>query len=141
MNRVHLFFGIIIAAFILLVHVDSSAFMCGSQVVSVGEVKYRVIQLCGEPDYKEVVKSKTEGNFGSDTTTHRRSRAHWQYRSYIDGGSKQETVLIENWTYDCGANDFIYVLTFEGDKLIEINTKGRGSIFGDCSSARKIKNR
>lgn len=53
--------------------------------------------------------------------------------SYDSSSSNAETVPIENWTYDCGSNDFIYVLTFEGDRLIKEDTKGRGSKSGDCS--------
>jgi hypothetical protein len=138
MNKIGLYFGIVIPVFILLMHVDSFAFRCGKQLVGVGEVKYRVVQLCGEPDYKEVVKSQTQD---SNTTTYagarsQRYRPRWHPRSYTGGGYNEETVLIENWSYDCGSNDFIYVLTFEGDRLIKEDTKGRGSQSGDCSSAR-----
>jgi hypothetical protein len=138
MNKIASSFGICISIFVLLMHMDSFAFRCGNQLVGMGEVKYRVIQLCGEPDYKEVVKSETRD---SSTTTYagsrsQRYRPHRHSRSYNDGGYNEETVVIENWTYDCGSNDFIYVLTFEGDRLIKEDTKGRGSQSGDCSYAR-----
>jgi hypothetical protein len=138
MNKKTLSFGIIISIFVLLLCVDSFAFRCGSQLVGTGEVKYRVIQLCGEPDYKEIVKAQTQDSttwYGSARSRYHRPHRH--SRSYDSSSSNVETVPIENWTYDCGSNDFIYVLTFEGDRLIKEDSKGRGSPSGDCSSARK----
>lgn len=108
---------------------ETFAFRCGDALVSTGQSKYNVQANCGSPDSTEVVQSQTEGTFGSSTTSHRRN-THTTYGRY-----EEKTVLIENWSYDCGPNDFVYVLTFEGDRFIKEDTKGRGNKSGGCLSA------
>jgi len=65
---------------------------CGRHQVTVGDSKATVLQLCGEPDLKEVVS----------------------------GGQGADTVRTEQWIYDRGKRHFQALLTFEGLGLIRI---------------------
>jgi len=65
---------------------------CGRRQVTVGDSKATVLQLCGEPDLKEVVS----------------------------GGQGADTVRTEQWIYDRGKRHFQALLTFEGIGLIRI---------------------
>jgi hypothetical protein len=65
---------------------------CGRRQVTLGDSKARVLQLCGEPDLKEVVS----------------------------GGEGATTVRTEQWIYDRGTRQFQALLTFEGMGLIRI---------------------
>ncbi len=107
--------------------VDASAFRCnrGKGLVSTGDTKTRVTIECGKPDSVERVKSVTRGRFigGEDPRTGR-SRG---------GIYAEETVSVEKWYYNCGDNDFLYVLTFEGDVMIAEETAGRGSGPSRCT--------
>jgi hypothetical protein len=44
---------------VILLGVTSAAygFRCGTQIVSVGDNKLQVLQKCGEPTYKELIKT------------------------------------------------------------------------------------
>lgn len=81
---------------------------CGQGLVSVGDVKAKVLAECGEPQLKEKVRLKDD-RYKEDR-----------------GGKKRYGRHVEQWTYNCGEDDFIYVLTFDGGKLIKEETAGRG---------------
>ncbi len=90
------------------------AFRCGDGLVGVGDSKAKVLMECGPPTMKEssTCKSKRKPN---------------------GPGTRTETVKrVEQWYYNCGDNDFIYVLTFEGGIMIEEDTSGRGKGKSNC---------
>jgi len=90
------------------------AFRCGSGLVSVGDSKGRVLIECGKPTFKEKVADKETRRGGTKTK------------------SAKTTRTVEQWTYNCGKDDFIYVLTFEGGKLVREETDGRGRGESEC---------
>ncbi|OPY92168.1 MAG: hypothetical protein A4E73_01402 [Syntrophaceae bacterium PtaU1.Bin231] len=93
----------------------SFAFRCGDGLVGVGDSKAKVLLECGPPTLKE-------------TTAYRSKRSH-----PTGPGTRTETIKsVEQWYYNCGDNDFIYVLTFEGGTMIEEDTSGRGKGKSDC---------
>ncbi|MBN1663864.1 MAG: DUF2845 domain-containing protein [Deltaproteobacteria bacterium] len=100
---------------------DCDAFRCGSGLVSAGDTKAKVLIECGNPTYTE------KGNKKSGTT---------------GGSSRQKTgkagsQRIDKWYYNCGDNDFIYVLEFESNVLQKENTAGRGKGPSDCRGNRQ----
>lgn len=71
---------------------------CGPNLIMVGETKLEVFRKCGNPVMREDVPVTTS----------------WGYK------------YEEEWTYDMGPNDFLYVLRFDGSKLKTIHRGNRG---------------
>ncbi|MDQ5986074.1 MAG: hypothetical protein CSYNP_01792 [Syntrophus sp. SKADARSKE-3] len=94
---------------------NALAFRCGENVISAGDTKSRVIMECGKPTYKEKVGSKDVYTSDQGNRNHSKS-------------SKK----VEQWSYNCGEGDFIYVLEFEGGKLVREDTNGRGHGKSHC---------
>ena len=89
----------------------TGSFQCGSNIVSVGDTKAEVIIKCGQPTYQEAEGSKEAVKRG-------------RQGSPLDYESEYKNV--EQWYYNRGPNDFIYVLTFEGGTLRTIESRGYG---------------
>ncbi len=92
----------------------ASALRCGQGLVMVGDVKAKVLAECGEPQYRETV--------GERESARRKGEGAW----------KKTTKKVEEWTYNCGEGDFIYVLTFEGGKLVKEEPVARGKGKSRC---------
>lgn len=90
-------------------HLDT--LQCGDSIVSVGGTKYEAMLKCGEPSYQDVEGSKETVRRGEQGSRN-------AYTS--------KTGVIEQWYYNRGPNDFIYVLTFEGGTLRSIRQVGYG---------------
>jgi hypothetical protein len=116
------------AAFVFCSGSEVSAFRCneGKGLVSNGDSKARVSIECGKPDSVEKVKSLTRGRYqgGTEDTASGRLRG---------GIYVEETLTVEKWYYNCGVNDFLYVLTFEGDVMVAEETAGRGNGPSRCT--------
>jgi hypothetical protein len=88
------------------------ALQCDGKVVSMGYSTWRVREICGEPvdiqQFQQILPR----------------RYYDPYRQvYVD------TFLMINktvWTYNFGSNRLVYILTFENDKLTNIETEGYG---------------
>jgi len=78
---------------------DALAFRCGSEVVSVGDSVVNLKAGCGTPDYKEFAVEKFKKRWES----------------------------VQKWFYNCGDNDFIYMLTIIHSKIVAEDIVGRGS--------------
>ncbi len=73
---------------------------CGSQLISVGDREFEVLQKCGEPIARNIIGYKRSVN-------------------------RREEVQIDEWIY--GPNSGMYqYLRFEGGRLLRIDSK-RGS--------------
>lgn len=128
------------AIFILIGHEECHAFRCGSGFVSVGDIKPKVILECGQPTSKEKVGTKKEP--GESTTNKTASgKSHKKGKKKKKAGTLQSEYeetsnkRIEQWYYNCGKDDFIYVLTFEGDALVKEETAGYGKGKSDCTGS------
>ncbi|MDD5168203.1 MAG: DUF2845 domain-containing protein [Syntrophales bacterium] len=99
---------------VLFLSSGAYAFNCGKGIVSIGDAKSRVMIECGKPTYKERVGAN---DVYSADASRRRTRS-----------SKK----VEQWTYNCGEGDYIYVLTFEGGKLVKEETNGFGKGKSRC---------
>ena len=118
-RTVFLAFSLMAAAFILPCP-EAVAFRCGDGVVGVGDTKSRVLVECGKPTYRDRVGSK-EVRTGEQSPKQKRVK---------------RSKTVEQWSYNCGDGDFIYVLTFEGGKLVHEETNGRGKGRSRCGGAR-----
>lgn len=89
-----------------------STMRCGNNLIEVGDDKFRVLDICGEPastnDRTKVV--------GSTLHHPRRTLDLQQY----------EEVQVEEWVYDFGRNRFRELLRFENGVLVEIQDLRRG---------------
>ena len=118
--------------------VNCFAFRCGNGLVSVGDSKTKVLQECGKPTSKEKVGVKKEA--GSETAYNKKTRRHKKDKKYrkenpstVRGEyEKVSRKPVEKWYYNCGDNDFIYALTFEGSKLKKEDTEGYGKGNSAC---------
>ena len=94
--------------------VSADSMRCGNRVISTGHTKAKVLITCGEPFLREVVEERgfaqTEGaiqKFGGEEST-------------FSASTTSSLTTVEKWTYNLGSNQFLRILTFEGDKLIDI---------------------
>lgn len=113
------------------VNVDSFAFRCGDGFVSVGDSKAKVLSECGKPTSKEKVKVKKGRHYR--TAEGEKGKNSYNKSTYLAKGKKKP---VEKWYFNCGENDFIYVLTFEGGTLKSEETGSYGKGKSDCNGRR-----
>lgn len=116
------FFLVLFAGLVLALDpVDS--FRCGSKLVMVGETKHEVISKCGEPAQRE--------NVARSTAVKKSTKKSGKNSSKKAGGKgttvEEHSRVDEQWTYNLGPQNFVYVLSFEGAALREIGRGGRGA--------------
>ncbi|MCX7982536.1 MAG: DUF2845 domain-containing protein [Syntrophales bacterium] len=106
---------VVISAVLFFIYPEMAiALRCGKGLVSIGDVKAKVLAECGEPQMKEKVRLKDD-----------------RYLE-VKEGRKKVGRQVEKWTYNCGEGDFIYVLTFDGGKLIKEEPVSRGKGANRC---------
>jgi len=94
---------------------------CGNQLVSTGATLYEVKSICGEPDDKQHrVETKT--------LKQRESVPCEGTNDARCSGSVSSTIeiVIDEWTFDFGSNQFIETLRFENGRLVSIQHGGYG---------------
>jgi Fe-S-cluster containining protein len=118
---------ILVAAsvFCLLFVSGAQAFRCGDEMVGIGDSNAKVLIKCGKPTHKEKVGVKKS----TRTKGEKRGTADNQY---VYDTKRATTRGVEKWSYNCGKNDFIYVLTFEGGVVTREDTDGRGRGASEC---------
>ena len=100
---------------------DASAFSCGTRLASVGDTKAEISYKCGSPDWVDSweearavkVIVRPQGNGKSNII----SKIPIYNVIYV---------LIEEWTYNLGPNQFMRLLRFENNRLIDIQTGSYG---------------
>jgi hypothetical protein len=117
---------VFIALFIVSGSIDCNAFRCGDGFVSVGDSKAKVQLECGKPTSKGKARVKKGRHYRS---VEREKESSDTKRIYV---AKEKKKPVEKWYYNCGENDFIYVLTFEGGTLKSEETGGYGKGKSDC---------
>jgi len=75
------------------------SFRCGNDLISLGETMYEVRDACGEPASTQVVGEKTRYRI--------LKKKHYKVES---------SIYVTEWVYQ--ERDGIYILTFEGSKLV-----------------------
>jgi hypothetical protein len=98
----------------------ASTFRCGTDIVRTGDTTAEVLIKCGKPDYTEESASITTGTSRKKRILDEEDRRETE-RVYTESSAR-----VENWYYDRGFNDFIYVLTFIGGRLANVKTEGYG---------------
>jgi hypothetical protein len=112
--------GIFAGVLLLVVVQPSTAFRCGTELISIGDDKWEVRQLCGEPDHVNVWQEE------------RIFRDFSSYRSDIEPDRNREPflvkqqVVVERWTYNRGSHRLVRHLLFENGRLVEIATGEHG---------------
>ena len=89
--------AILIGFTLLALSFQAHAFRCGSSIIDIGDRKYRVLKLCGEPTYIDAY-DRTVGVYP------------FQF------------IHVEVWTYNFGKYRFIQELEFEYGMLKRINS-------------------
>lgn len=89
-----------------------STMRCGSNIIELGDDKYKVVEICGEPESISY-RSKIVGNILHHP---RRTLDIEQY----------EEVQVEEWIYNFGRNRIKELLRFENGILVEIRDLKRG---------------
>jgi hypothetical protein len=121
-NRVAL---AVAAVFCFLFVIEAQAFRCGDELVGTGDSKAKVLIKCGKPTHKE------KGGAKKSTHTRGQMRSAEDKQSAYD--ARQSTIKgVEKWYYNCGKDDFIYVLTFERGVVVKEDTDGRGRGASEC---------
>ncbi len=111
--------------------VNCLAFRCGDGLVSIGDSKAKVLSECGKPTLKEKVKVKKGRHYR--TVEKDKDESNDAKRTYL---SKEKKKPVEKWYYNCGENDFIYILTFEGGTLKSEETGSYGKGKSNCNGRR-----
>lgn len=93
---------------IFLISTNCYAFRCGDNLVSTGDSVISLSARCGRPSGK----SATVQRFGNT----------WE--------------RVEKWFYNCGKDDFIYVLTIKGDRIISDDSLERGAGASQCKGRK-----
>jgi len=113
--------------FFLSTSIDCFAFRCGSGFVSSGDSKAKVLLECGKPTSKEKAGAKKKNRRFKNA-----DRAGDQKRPPSYTTVREKSKPVEKWYYNCGDNDFIYILTFEGGTLKSEETGGYGKGKSAC---------
>ena len=113
---------------LFLASTESSAdsMRCGNRVVSDGDPKAKVAELCGKPTSTEtrtivrsgiprqrlrVVDSLPPTGSGNELLVHNRSHVE---------------VQVDVWVYNRGRSRLLREVVFENSRIVEVNTIGRG---------------
>jgi len=107
---------------VLLFHSSAKAdrgLRCQGRLVTIGDTKAEVLEMCGKPDQ---VKQWEEGHDRNFSQIYDYEKERYIAPKLIEG-----PILMERWTYDMGSNKFIRYLYFQNGELIKIETGEKGS--------------
>ncbi len=82
-------------------------FQCGAQSVSVGDSAAEVVAKCGEPAWKDEREEIIRERLDDETI-------------------RKVYIIVEDWTYNFGPNQFLRIFTLRNGKVTKIRTGGRG---------------
>ena len=103
---------IVVACAVLLAAVPAYAFRCGTRVITSGDPADKVLQFCGSP-------------VSVQTRHAERPYIDELGRSYLYKGLVEE-VIIEEWTYNLGPNQFMRIVRIENGRVAEVKSLGYG---------------
>ena len=105
----HFIITFIVASFLFASADCAFAFRCGNETISNGDSTELVLARCGRPQNKRFAVEKYQNRWES----------------------------VEKWYYNCGSDDFIYILTIIHDVVSKEETAGRGSGVSRCQGTRQ----
>lgn len=91
----------------------ASSLRCGRDVITEGDIHAYVLDKCGEPTYK--ASYQREIFLGDRLVDDRRIVL-------------RKIIIIDEWTYNFGPRNFLYIVVLENGKVVEIRTEGFGYI-------------
>lgn len=97
------------------------SFRCKGRIISIGDYKTRVLDLCGEPKHSEQWE---EWHYIKDEDIYRKrddKRYYGEFPVKI-----QRLYRMERWVYDFGSTRFKRYLRFRNNELIHIETGDKG---------------
>ncbi|GBD99517.1 hypothetical protein BMS3Abin07_01554 [bacterium BMS3Abin07] len=106
MRKISIYFVFVIL-YLLTINDNALSFYCSNKLVSIGDTVAEVTMKCGKPFWKEQHKEKVVTDGNTD-------------KKYI------VTIIVDEWTYNFGPQDWLYLLRFENGKLVKIETLGYG---------------
>lgn len=123
--KTNVVFFFVALLFCLFFTLDADAFRCGDEIIGTGDSKAKVLTRCGKPMLKEKVGVKKSARRKGERRDTADGRIVYQKK-------QSSTKNVEKWSYNCGKDDFIYVLTFENGKIAHVDTDGRGRGTSEC---------
>lgn len=87
---------------------EANAMRCKNQIVVEGYNMPRVLKTCGEPDFKYT--------YYKEAFTGHIIYGHQGY-------GEKHVIIVDEWYYDFGPRSFLYTLTFENGKLLNIEAE------------------
>lgn len=99
---------------------------CGNRVVSDGDPKVKVAELCGKPTssetrtvYRSGIPRQQLGVDSSSSPAGSSDELLIQDRSYVE-------VEVDVWVYNRGRSRLLREVVFENNRVVEVNILGRG---------------
>ncbi len=86
---------------------EINQFQCSAQSVSVGDSAAEVVAKCGEPAWKDEREEIIRERLDDETV-------------------RKIYIIVEDWTYNFGPNQFLRIFTLRNGKVTKIRTGGRG---------------
>ncbi len=124
--------------FVVPARVHADSWRCGNRLVSLGDVKREVEEICGSPLVIEILPEtilvKTYERIPKSLESNRetsKKNKHIKSPHDVEDGyeliNETESVLnVEEWTYNLGSNSFIRTLRFENGRLVSIKEGSYG---------------
>jgi len=91
---------------------SNSTLRCGGNLLSVDDTKLDAIAKCGRPVLQETREEERVVKVYD-----------WQQKVSRE---RRVTVTIDEWTYNFGPGQFIYVVRFENGKVVDVERGGYG---------------
>jgi hypothetical protein len=104
---------------------QAMAFRCGAELVTIGDTRDEVRDICGEP---QSVEAWTEERLGSYPLEPYIPYGYGRDHRYVNPYPYQPSkiVRVEEWVYNLGSSRLIRFLRFENGRLKKIETGGYG---------------
>lgn len=120
---------IILTLMLPLQALGDESFRCKGRIISIGEDKTEVLDICGEPEHSEqweewhyVEKLDDEDGYNDDIYWKKNgSRIHHRNPVMV-----KQLFRMERWVYNFGSTQFKRYLEFKNNELIKIETGDKG---------------
>ncbi|MHB8789007.1 MAG: DUF2845 domain-containing protein [Desulfobulbaceae bacterium] len=99
------------------------AFRCGAELVTIGDTRDEVRNICGEP---QSVEAWTEERLRSYPLEPYIPYGYGRDHRYVNPYQPFKIVRVEEWVYNLGSSRLIRYLRFENNRLKKIETGGYG---------------
>lgn len=106
-------------AFLVLNPLSALAFYCGNSIVSQRDTTTQVLVKCGEPTARYTwTQSKSHAQNHINVVSDKTVVAHLAHHA--------TQATYDEWIYNFGPHQFLYILKFRNGRLVDIETNGYG---------------